>query len=112
MLFPSQVIVDQLSGRIRDAYALRRPDWRGACSTARVWNAAAERLWAAHAAAPGSVPLDAELFVASQPVGVPFPDPWSELTGPESARRYQLTVRRIVRRLRGELKHEVGARSG
>ncbi len=108
LLFPSQVVVDQLSSRIREAYALRRPDWRGACSTARVWNAAAERLWAAHAAAPASVPLDAELFVASQPVGVPFPDPWLELTQPESARRYQMTLRRIISRLRRELKREVG----
>ena len=57
---------------------------------------------------PRRVPLDAELFVASQPIAVPFADPWSELTQPESARRYRSTLRRIVRRLRGELKREVG----
>jgi hypothetical protein len=108
VLFPSQVLVDELSSRIQEAYALRRPDWRGTCSTARVWNAAAERLWAAHAADPARVPLDAELFVASQPISIPFADPWSELTQPESARRYRSTLRRIVRRLRGELKREVG----
>jgi hypothetical protein len=105
--FPSQVVVDQLSSRIEQAYGLRRPDWQGVCSTARVWNAAAERLWAAHAADPLRVPLDAELFVASQPIAAHFADPWSELTQPESARRYRSTLRRIVRRLRGELKREV-----
>jgi hypothetical protein len=107
VLFPSQVVVDGLSSRIQEAYGLRQPDWRGACSTARVWNAAAERLWTAHAADPARVPLDAELFVASQPIGVPFADPWSELTQPESARRYRSTLRRIIRRLRHELKREV-----
>ena len=106
-MFPSQAVIDHLSSRIQQAYGLRRPDWRGGCSTSRVWNAAAERLWAAHAADPARVPLDPELFVASQPIAVPFADPWSELAQPESARRYRSTLRRIVRRLRDELKREV-----
>jgi hypothetical protein len=106
--FPSQVVIEQLSRRIQQAYGLRRPDWRGGCSTARVWSAAAERLWAAHAADPARVPLDAELFVAAQPIATPFADPWSELAQPESTRRYRSTLRRIVRRLRGELKREIG----
>ncbi len=107
MRFPPQAVIEELSGRIQQAYGLRRPDWRGGCSTDRVWGAAAGRLWAAHAADPTRVPLDAELFVASQPIAVPFADPWSELAGPESARRYRSTLRRIVRRLRGELKREI-----
>jgi hypothetical protein len=103
----SQTALDRLSRRIVEAYGLRRPDWRGGCSTSRVWNAAALRLWETHAADPGKVPLDPELFVASQPIAVPFADPWSELAGPEAAKRYRSTLRRIIGRLRGELKREV-----
>jgi hypothetical protein len=106
-VLPSQVVLGKLSRRIEQAYGLRRPDWRGGCSTSRLWSAAAERLWAAHAADPAGIPLDAELFVASQPIAVPFADPWSELTPPDAARRYRSQLRRIVRRLRAELKREV-----
>ena len=106
-MIPTQVVLDHLAGRIEAAYGLRRPDWLGGCSTARVWVAAAECLWGAHAADPMGVPLDAELFVASQPIAVPFTNPWSELAQPEAARRYRSQLRRIVRRLRGELKREV-----
>jgi hypothetical protein len=108
VVLASQALLDQLSGRIQRAYALRHPDWRGGCSTSRVWAAAAQRLWAAHAADPARVPLDAELFVASQRIAVPFADPWSELTQPESARRYKAILRKIVRKLRRELEREVG----
>jgi hypothetical protein len=106
-VLPSQVVLGKLSRRIEQAYGLRRPDWRGGCSTSRLWSAAAECLWAAHAADPAGIPLDAELFVASQPIAVPFADPWSELTEPDAARRYRSQLRRIVRRLRAELKREV-----
>jgi hypothetical protein len=106
-VIPSQVVLARLSDRIEQAYGLRRPDWRGGCSTPRLWSAAALRLWAAHAADPAAIPLDAELFVASQPISVSFADPWSELTQPECARRYRSRLRRIVRRLRAELKREV-----
>jgi len=107
-VLPTQVVLDRLAGRIEEAYSLRRPDWRGGCSSARVWFSAAERLWQAHAANPEGVPLDAELFVASQPIAVPFANPWSELAQPEAARRYRFQIRRIVRRLRCELNREVG----
>ena len=106
-VLPSQGVLGKLSRRIEQAYALRRPDWRGGCSTSRLWSAAAERLWAAHASDPTEIPLDAELFVAAQPIVTPFADPWSELAQPEAARRYRSQVRRIVRRLRAELKREV-----
>jgi len=53
------------------------------------------------------VPLDAELFVASQPISVAFADPWTELAQPEAARRYRSRVRRIVRQLGSELGREV-----
>ena len=54
-------------------------------------------------------PLDPELFVASQPIAAPLSDPWTELAHPESARRYRSAVRRIVRRLKAELKRELVA---
>jgi len=72
-----------------------------------VWFAAALRLWEVHAQDPLRIPLDAELFVASQPISTAFADPWTELSGPEAARRYQSRVRRIVRRLGSELRREV-----
>jgi hypothetical protein len=106
-VLPSQGELEKLSRRIEEAYALRHPDWQGGCSTSRLWSAAAERLWAAHAADPARIPLDAELFVASQPIAVPFADPWTELTQLDAARRYRLQLRRIVRRLHTELKREV-----
>jgi hypothetical protein len=53
------------------------------------------------------VPLDAELYVAAQPISMRYPDPWSELAQPEAARRYFKRVRQIVRQLRCELKHEI-----
>jgi hypothetical protein len=106
-VLPSQGVLGKLSQRIEQAYGLRRPDWRGGCSTARLWSAAAERLWAAHASDPAEIPLDAELFVAAQPIAAPFADPWSELAQPDAGRRYRSQVRRIVRRLRAELKREV-----
>ena len=104
----NQILRDHLSRRIEEAYQLRLPDWRGGCSTSRVWNAAAERLWEAHATDPARVPLDPELFVASQPIAVPLAHPWSGLAGSRAIRRYRSTLRRNINRLRGELKHEVG----
>jgi hypothetical protein len=53
------------------------------------------------------VPLDAELFVASQPISTLFPNPWSELAQPEAGRRFRKRVRQIVLQLRAELKREV-----
>jgi len=53
------------------------------------------------------LPLDSELFVASQPISDALSDPWTELAQPEAARRYRSQVRRIIRQLRSELKREV-----
>jgi hypothetical protein len=63
-------------------------------------------LWQAHADDP-ALPLDSELFVASQSIVGSLGDPWSELTQPDSGRRYRSQVRRIVQRLRDELSREV-----
>jgi hypothetical protein len=105
-VLPTQETIDQLADRIERAYALRRAGWDRGCSTRRVWAAAAMCLWQAHVDDP-VLPLDSELFVASQPIGGSLGDPWVELTQVEAARRYRSQVRRIVQRLRAELKREV-----
>jgi hypothetical protein len=105
-VLPTQEIIDHLAERIERAYALRRAGWDRGCSTGRVWAAAAMCLWQAQVDDP-SIPLDSELFVASQPIGGAFGDPWIELTPEEAGRRYRSQVRRIIRRLRAELRREV-----
>jgi hypothetical protein len=106
-LLPTQDLIDRLADRIESAYSLRRPRWRQGCSTARVWNAAAHRLWQAHEENPDQIPLDPELYVASQSISGRFSDPWDELAGPKAARRYQSRVYRIIEILRSGLKKEV-----
>jgi hypothetical protein len=71
-----------------------------------VWSAAAWCLWQAHES-DLRVPLDSELFVASQPITDALADPWSELAHPEAVRRYCVNVRRIIHQLRSELKREI-----
>lgn len=105
-VLPTQEVIDHLATRIEQAYSLRRSGWDRGCSTRRLWAAAALRLWQAHVDDPG-IPLDSELFVASQPISGSLGDPWAELTQAEAGRRYRIQVRRIVRRLRRELWREV-----
>jgi hypothetical protein len=108
-VLPTHQMVDLLAVRVEQAYGLRVRRWWRGCSTSRVWHAAALRLWEAHSQDQERVPLDPELFVASQPISVPLPDPWTELTHHDSAKRYRRSVKRIVRRLRAELTREVRA---
>jgi hypothetical protein len=108
-VLPTHEVLDYLAGRIEQAYALRRARWFRGCSTPRVWYTAALRLWEAHASDSALVPLDPELFVASQPISAPLSAPWTEVAHPESARRYRSAVRGIVRQLRAELKRELVA---
>ncbi len=105
-VLPTQETLDHLADRIERAFTLRRSNWYRGCSTPRVWSAAATILWEAHTKDP-VIPLDPELFVASQPLAAPFADPWSSLAQPEAGQRYKNNVRRIIRRLRNELKREV-----
>jgi hypothetical protein len=102
----TQKTIDNLAERIERAYRLRRPDWRGVCSTSRIWSVAAMNLLQVHESDP-SLPPDPELFVAAQPGDARFADPWLELTRPEAARFYRRGVRSIVRRLKRELSAEV-----
>lgn len=105
-VLPTQEIIDHLAERIERAYALRRAGWDRGCSTGRVWAAAAMCLWQAQVDDP-TIPLDSELFVASQPICGALGDPWVELTQVEAGWRYRLQVRRIIRHLRAELTREV-----
>jgi hypothetical protein len=105
-VLPTQETIDGLADRIERAYSLRRPHWFRGGSTRRVWSAAALRLLQAHLEDP-RLPLDSELFVASQPITGSLSDPWTELVQPEAARRYRLQIHRIIRRLRSELRREV-----
>ena len=74
-MLPSQKQIDCLAERIERAFHLRHPEWYQGCSTARVWSSAALVLWQVHHEAPG-IPLDPELFVASQPHCDGIVDPW------------------------------------
>jgi len=73
-----------------------------------VWAQAAHYLWQAHAEAPESVPLDAELYVAAQDISGQFANPWFDLARPEAIRQYRSRVDQIVGQLRSELKKEIG----
>jgi hypothetical protein len=105
-VLPTQELIDHLAERIERAYNLRHQRWRRGCSTRRVWSEAALRLWQAHVEDP-QLPLDCELYVASQVINESLSDPWSELAQPAAARRFRARVLRIVRRLRSELSREV-----
>lgn len=110
-MLAKQSVIDGLAERIERAYRLRRPAWRGFCSSPRVWTVAASTLLEVHGSDP-SVPPDPELFVAAQPIDPPYPDPWTELTAPGAVRHYRRWVRAIVRRLRAELSGEVRLAEG
>lgn len=105
-MLPTQETLDRLAVRIERAFTLRCSNWYRGCSTHRVWSAAATILWEVQFEDP-TIPLDPELFVASQPLTSSFADPWSSLAQPEAGHRYRRSVRRIIRRLRTELKREI-----
>ena len=106
-MLPTQEVIDRLACRIERAYELRRPHWRRGCSSPRVWSAAALQLWEAHSGDPARLPLDPELFVASQAISERLPDPWFELTTPASKKMYRRQVYQIIQELRIALKREV-----
>src|SRR3954454_19080249 len=85
---------------------MRHPEWYQGCSTSRVWSSAALVLWQVHCEDP-DIPLDPELFVASQPYSDAVVDPWRTLAVTEAGSRYRRRVRKIVRLLRAELKREI-----
>lgn len=105
-VFATQTAIDILAKRIEQAYALRQPRWYSGCSAPGVWMAAAAMLYRVHREDP-SIPLDPELYVASQSVAATLPDPWAEIAQSSSARRYRRRVRRIIWTLRCELRAEI-----
>jgi hypothetical protein len=105
-VLPTQKTIDSLADRIEKAFTLRRTPWYRGCSTARIWSAAATRLWQVHRD-DSTVPLDPELFVASQPLADAFIDPWSTFTHHAAGRRYKKRVLQIIRQLRSELRREI-----
>jgi hypothetical protein len=110
-VLPTQETTDHLAGRIERAFylqcsKLRRSNWYRGCPTPRVWHTAATVLWQVHAENP-EIPLDPELYVASQVFTPPFVDPWSTLAQAGAGQRYLQVVRRIVHGLRKQLGREV-----
>jgi hypothetical protein len=95
-----------LAERIEQAYQRRCSGWHRGCASAGVWSTAAAMLVQLHQD-DATLPLDPELYVAVQPAGTPFDDPWVALTEPDAARRYRARVRELIRRLRAELRAEV-----
>lgn len=105
-MLASQKELDCLAKRIELAYRRRGASWDGGRSTSRVWTAAAMVLWQAHLD-DADVPLDPELFVASQPMRTGVSDPWLDLAGEEAGNAYKRQVRQIIQMLRAELKREL-----
>ena len=77
-MLPSQEVIDRLATRIERAFTLRSSTWYRGCSTPRVWSAGAMILLQVSMEDP-EIPVDPELFVASQPIHGPFADPWNTL---------------------------------
>lgn len=98
--------IEQLADRIQRSFLLQCPEWRQVGLDSRLWSAAAAILTDAHRE-ESWVPLDPELFVASQFVGNASHDPWRTLTRVGSKRRYLSRLRKIVRGLRLELREEL-----
>jgi hypothetical protein len=72
----------------------------------RVWTAAAQLLAQLHGEDP-TIPMDPELFVASQSLKPGFGDAWGDLASAAAGEAYRKRVRGIVRQLERELGREV-----
>ena len=105
-MLPTQKTIDRLAERLERAFTIRHTPWYRGCSTPRLWSAAATRLWQVHRE-DKRIPLDPELFIASQPLSESFVDPWLVLAHHDAGRRYKKQVRSIIRQLRAELRREV-----
>jgi hypothetical protein len=102
----TRAALEVLAERIERAYRLRRSGWYRGCRSAGVWSTAAAILVQLNRD-DTTLPVDPELYVAVQPVGGPFDDPWEGLTQPSAAKRYRTRVRAMIRTLRSELRAEV-----
>mgnify|MGYP006876300269 CR=1 FL=1 len=98
--------IDGLARRIRQSYHARGMEWNDGCSTMRVWTAAAQLLAQVHGEDP-AIPMDPELFVASQSLRPGLGDAWGDLTSAAAGEAYRKRVRGIVRQLERELNREI-----
>ncbi len=105
-MIPSQDAIVQVADRIERAYCRKHPDFSPIGLTPGVWAAAASRLFEA-GEADRDMPVDPEMFVAIQQGARLRLDPWMELTQPRARKNYVKAVRRVVARLRGELRTEI-----
>lgn len=106
MALTTQREIDGLARRIRQSYHARGMAWNDGCSTMRVWTAAAQLLAHVHGEDP-AIPMDPELFVASQSLRPGVGDAWGDLTSAAAGEAYRKTVRGIVRQLERELNREI-----
>jgi hypothetical protein len=102
----TQQEIDGLAKRIRHAYHARGMKWNDGCSTTRVWTAAALVLSQIHEDHP-EIPVDPELFVASQSLDSNIADAWRDLTSETAVESYRKRVGAIIRQLERELRREV-----
>ena len=100
--------IEQLSGRIEQAYLRRRSQIPFSEPDPRLWELAARALAEAHRK-DRWLPIDPELFVAAQPPCSPLGDPWQHLVPAHAIRRYRQRVVLMVRNLRRELLGELRA---
>lgn len=98
--------VDLVADRIERAYLRRYVEMPCVTWDSRIWRLAARGLLEEHTRVRW-LPIDPELFVASQGRASATADPWTDLAPPEAIHRYRWRVQRIVRRLRAELQGEV-----
>jgi hypothetical protein len=99
--------IANLAERIERAYRLRHsPTYQHRPEDDRVFVGAAAVLIRLHQL-DSTMPLDPELFVASQTVTSAHPNPERDLIRPEAFERFRLRVRRIIRGLHKELAQEL-----
>ena len=102
----SQTLISILSSRIISAYLRSRREGDGELSTKKAAMAAAALLLQTHLD-DEAVPLDPELYVASQSKRSRELSPWFDLATPAAAKCYVRCVRKIVRSLRKEIQSEI-----
>jgi hypothetical protein len=98
--------IEKLAARIEQAYQRRRSQTLVSEPDPRLWEVAARALAEAHRKYPW-LPVDPELFIASQPPLYLLGDPWQQLAPAHSVKRYRQRVVQMVRGLRRELVGEV-----
>jgi hypothetical protein len=105
LMMPSQTTITEIADRIEMAYARKTADLISMRSSGGVWEAAATGLLMLAESDP-TIPVDAELFVAVQPVKG-WSDPWGDLASQLALMRYHREVKQIIAQLRSEIKAEM-----